>query len=107
MRKYSGEKQVGASDLPRRELSGAFMRRFRHIVNSLSFGFLLTMVFGTAAYSQESAAAGSPQPSRESSTVADSPGAPEPAQPAEDVTTSAGPSQPSGATATLASPQSA
>lgn len=81
------------------------MRNSRHIVNSLSLGFFLAMIFGTTAYSQESMATGSAQPSRESSTVADSPSVTEPAQPAEDTATSASPSQPSEATATLASPQ--
>jgi hypothetical protein len=107
MRKSSSEQQIGDSDLLRHEFLGAFMRRSRHIVNRLSFGFLLAAIFVTAAYSQESAAPGSAQPSRESSTVADSPSAAEPAQPAEDLATSAGPSQPSEATATIASPQSA
>ena len=78
------------------------MRNSRHIVNTLSFGFLLTMIFGTAAYSQELAAA---QPSRESSAVADSPNVTEAAQPAEDVATVAGPSEPSVTTASLTSPQ--
>ena len=81
------------------------MRNSRHVVASLSFGFLLTMIFGTAAFSHESAAAGPAQPSRESSTVADSLSAAEPTQPTTDETTSASPSQPSAATASLASPQ--
>jgi hypothetical protein len=107
MRKSSSENQVGDSDLLRQEFLGAFMRRSRHIVNSLSFGFLLAAISVTAAYSQEPAAPGSAQPSRESSTVADSPTVAEPARPAEDVATSASPSQPSEATATIASSQSA
>ena len=77
------------------------------IVNSLSRGFLLAMLFGTAAYAQEAAATGSAQPSRDSSTVADSPSLAEPAQQAEDATASASPSLPSRAAATLASPQTA
>ncbi len=83
------------------------MRRSRHIVNSLSFGFLLAIIFGATAHSQETAAAGAAQPSRGSSLVVDSPTVAELAQPATDETTSASPSQPSAATATLASPQSA
>ncbi len=81
------------------------MRRSRHIASSLFFGFLFAAIFVTAAHSQESAAPGSAQPSRESSTVADSPSVAEPAQPADDVATSASLSQPSAATASLASPQ--
>ena len=81
------------------------MRSSRHIVNTLSFGFLLAMIFGTTAYSQETEATLSAQPLRESSIVADSPSVAEPASPAADVNTSASPSQPSAATATLAGPQ--
>ncbi len=81
------------------------MSRSRHIVNGLSFGFLFAAIFVTAAYSQESAAPGSTQPSRESSTATDSPGVAEPAQPAEDVANVANPSEPSVTTASLASTQ--
>ena len=83
------------------------MRRFRHIVNGLSFGFLFAAISVTAAYSQESAAAGSTLPSRESSTVADSPTVAAPAQPVEDAAAIASPLQTSGVTATIAGPQSA